>query len=208
MIATTRRWVRAPQRRPDQILDAALDRFAEDGYDATSVQDLASDAGVSVGTVYRYFPSKEHVLDGIHHRFHDGLEDAFESAVDQLRDTAGSGQRPGVAVVSGELVDATVGYLAANATACRVITTWVPRVQGPRDRESHDRRFVLRLTEVLEIGVGLGIVATSDPEMTARLLYAAMRDTVSHAIAFGDPPDLDRLVAQVRELFAKALAVR
>lgn len=199
--------MRAPQRRPDQILDAALERFAVEGYDATSVQDLAGSAGVSVGTVYRYFPSKEHVLDGIHHRFHDGLEDAFEVAVDRLREVVGSGQRPDVGVVTGELVHATVAYLTANVTACRVITTWVPRVQDPRDRESHDRRFVLRLTEVLEAGLALGVVATSDPEMTARLLYAAMRDTVSHAIAFGDPPDLDRLVDQVRELFAKALAV-
>lgn len=206
-MATPPRWVRAPQRRPDQILDAALDLFAEGGYDATSVQDLASRAGVSVGTVYRYFPSKEHVLDGIHHRFHDGLEDAFEAAVDRLRDTVEDGRQPDVTVVSGELVDATVAHLAANATACRVITTWVPRVQEPPDRESHDRRFVHRLAEVLEFGVTLGIVATSDPLMTAHLLYAAMSHTVSHAIAFDDPPDLDRLVAQARELFAKALAV-
>ena len=200
--------MRAPQRRPDQILDAALDRFATQGYDATSVQDLAGGAGVSVGTVYRYFPSKEHVLDGIHHRFHDGLEDAFEAAVDRLRDAAGAGHRLDVDGVSRALVDAIVAYLVANATACRVIATWLPRVHDPPERESHDRRFVLRLSEVLEAGVALEIVATSDPLMTAHLLYAAMRDTVSHAIAFGDPPHLDRLVDQIRELFAKALAMR
>jgi AcrR family transcriptional regulator len=41
------------------IADAALARFARDGFDATSVQQICDDAEVAVSTFYGYFPSKE-----------------------------------------------------------------------------------------------------------------------------------------------------
>ena len=53
------RWRRLPEERPRQLLDAALDVFAHKGIAAAKLEEIASRAGVSKGTIYLYFQSKE-----------------------------------------------------------------------------------------------------------------------------------------------------
>jgi AcrR family transcriptional regulator len=53
------RWRRQPEARPGQILDAALEVFAECGVAAARLEDIGKRAGVSKATIYLYFPNKE-----------------------------------------------------------------------------------------------------------------------------------------------------
>src|SRR3954470_16487838 len=53
------RWRRQPEARPGQILDAALDVFAECGVSAARLEDIGKRAGVSKATIYLYFPNQE-----------------------------------------------------------------------------------------------------------------------------------------------------
>jgi AcrR family transcriptional regulator len=55
------RWPENSRRR---LADAALERFAENGYAATTVEDIAEAAGVTSRTFFRYFIDKEEVLFG------------------------------------------------------------------------------------------------------------------------------------------------
>lgn len=57
--STSRRWQRRPEARPEEILDAALTVFGESGFARAKIDDVARLAGVSKGTVYLYFDSKE-----------------------------------------------------------------------------------------------------------------------------------------------------
>jgi AcrR family transcriptional regulator len=53
---------RRKEARPQELLDAALDLFVEKGYAATRSEEVALRAGVSKGTLYLYYPSKEELL--------------------------------------------------------------------------------------------------------------------------------------------------
>src|SRR6266536_2654806 len=53
---------RKKQMAREAIVDAALELFARDGFEVTTVSAIASLAGVSPATVARYFPSKESLL--------------------------------------------------------------------------------------------------------------------------------------------------
>src|SRR5690606_28940493 len=48
--------------RRARVLEAALALAAEGGYDAVQMRDVASRAQVALGTIYRYFSSKDHLL--------------------------------------------------------------------------------------------------------------------------------------------------
>ena len=56
------RWKRRKESRHHELLAAALDLFVEHGYAATRLEDVASMAGVSKGTLYSYFANKEELF--------------------------------------------------------------------------------------------------------------------------------------------------
>jgi AcrR family transcriptional regulator len=59
--------------RRQQILAAARRCFVREGFHATSMQQVITEAGLSVGAVYRYFPSKSDLIGAIAQQMADGI---------------------------------------------------------------------------------------------------------------------------------------
>jgi AcrR family transcriptional regulator len=59
------RWERRKHARPQELMSAALELFVERGYASTRLEDVARRAGVSKGTVYLYFQSKEELFKAV-----------------------------------------------------------------------------------------------------------------------------------------------
>lgn len=68
-------------QRSAEILDSVRHAFADKGFDATSMQDLARAAGMSVGNFYRYFPSKSAIVEGLIARDLQEIEAEFGAIV-------------------------------------------------------------------------------------------------------------------------------
>ena len=56
---------RRKEARPGELLDAALDLFVAKGFAATRVEEVAAKAGVSKGTLFLYFKSKEELFEAV-----------------------------------------------------------------------------------------------------------------------------------------------
>jgi AcrR family transcriptional regulator len=56
---------RRKETRPQELLDAALELFVEKGFAATRTEEVARRAGVSKGTLYLYYPSKEELFKAV-----------------------------------------------------------------------------------------------------------------------------------------------
>lgn len=84
---------RRKAERPQELLAAALDLFVEKGFAATRAEEVTQRAGVSKGTLYLYYQSKEELLKAvIHHYLSSAVADGAEvarnfngSAADALR---------------------------------------------------------------------------------------------------------------------------
>src|SRR5829696_776025 len=66
--------------RRTEILDAAQACFARSGFHRTSMQAICSEAGMSAGNLYRYFPSKEAIIAGIAERDRGAAAASFAAA--------------------------------------------------------------------------------------------------------------------------------
>jgi AcrR family transcriptional regulator len=62
------RWQRRPDRRPEEIVDAALRVFARRGLHQTNLEEVAKEAGISKGTIYLYYKNKEDLFIAAAHR--------------------------------------------------------------------------------------------------------------------------------------------
>ena len=65
MTVVQTRWKRRKEARPQELTAAALDLFVEKGYAATRLEEVAARAGVSKGTLYLYFDSKEALFKAV-----------------------------------------------------------------------------------------------------------------------------------------------
>ena len=71
-------------RKGDQIIQAALRVFAEHGLHGTPVPPIAAEAGVGVGTLYRYFDSKEALINAVFRDSKRRLKERLLSDLDLL----------------------------------------------------------------------------------------------------------------------------
>ncbi|GAA2694319.1 helix-turn-helix domain-containing protein [Streptomyces lunalinharesii] len=77
--APTTLWDRTRQLASQEILETALRLFTEQGYDETTIAQIAREAGVSQRTLFRYFGTKEDLLGGGQDRFGQVLMDTISA---------------------------------------------------------------------------------------------------------------------------------
>jgi AcrR family transcriptional regulator len=154
-------------RTRQTLLEAAQRRFAEDGYAATTVRDIADDAGVNVALISRYFSSKE------------GLFEACLAAVgDETRRTAGivsldrlgeviaqqvTGLGPGVLPTELVLLLRSSGDERADRIrfdALRTTSERLASLSGWHPGHPDGDRLLLRAQVMLASAVGLSMLRT------------------------------------------------
>jgi AcrR family transcriptional regulator len=81
--AKASRWERRPDDRTSELLEAALEVFARQGYRSARLDEVAEAAGVTKGTIYHYFDTKEALLTAVIEHYHTL---AFGRAEQVLRD--------------------------------------------------------------------------------------------------------------------------
>lgn len=87
------------EARRDDIMNAALRLFSDRGVEETTMSDIADDAGISAGAIYRYFPGKADLIQGCVLRVQEEAQARLAEARDQASSPLDLLERAGVAIV-------------------------------------------------------------------------------------------------------------
>ncbi len=96
MPAPKTRWKRRKEARPQELTAAALELFVEKGFAATRLDEIAARAGVSKGTLYLYFESKEELFKAV---IREGLLPLLAEGEELVANMPGSASEPFKAIV-------------------------------------------------------------------------------------------------------------
>ena len=156
----------------ETVLRRAIELFNTQGYDATSIGDLARDLGLTKSAIYHHVPSKEALLSAALDEALDGLSAAIDAAVN-AEPGASAYQRLRTAV------EESVHLLADHLPA----VTLLLRVRGNSEVElaalSRRRELDDRLAELVRTAVDDGhLRGDVPPELISRLLFGMVNSLV------------------------------
>ena len=151
------------------ILEAAARLFPRLGFDATQMADIAAEAGISTGAVYRYFEDKRQVFLEMAEFEIGKIRGDIEGRLAAL--DAGSLTRD-AGVALGHVLDTVFDQIKKDAALARVFTAMAltdPDVAALKARsDTRDREAIAAM---IEASVPRGVV--SNPAATAAVVHAA-----------------------------------
>jgi len=203
---TARRWRRRADARPAEILDAALDVFAQKGYAAARLEDVAQAAGVSKAAIYLYFADKAALLRAV---IADTRRESIEAAQSLLASAPGGAMETLAKVLS--LVQARI--LETKRAAIPTILAGAAGQFPELARYYHDEivepGFAL-LEALIARGQKRGEVRLEPPRALAQQIVGPMLFALFHRTIFepagARPLDLDRFVQDHLAAIGRVLA--
>jgi TetR/AcrR family transcriptional regulator, transcriptional repressor of aconitase len=130
--------------RRDQILSAARRCFLRDGFHATSMQDLFTEAGLSSGAVYRYFASKDDVITAI-------AEENMRDVVTMIHDVASRQPNRPVGTVLADIFKIVQTNDAQDGLAGLALLSWSEALRSPVLAERFAELFAQMRADLTEV---------------------------------------------------------
>jgi AcrR family transcriptional regulator len=196
-----------PEVRPRQILDAALAVFGKQGLAAAKVDEIADKAGISKGTVYLYFPSKEDL-------FREVVRSTWVEMLDSIAAVAET--RDARADLESTCMSFWLFLRSASfATAHRLVMSEIQSFPDiAREFAEEVRQPILEtLGAIIERGVAGGDFTPGDNVVRARMLFSLLLQHGVWCARRQVLPDLrtrsdDDVIREVLDFFLDATAVR
>ncbi|GGP11323.1 TetR/AcrR family transcriptional regulator [Nonomuraea glycinis] len=168
----------AASERRDHLVKLAAELFARKGFQATTVREIAEEAGILSGSLYHHFDSKETIVDEVLSTFLDDLIARYRAALE----TGGDPR-----TVLSEMVRIGFGTLEPHRAAITVMQNdWNYLQQFERFNYLVKAEEEVEQMWVAQIKAGQG-VGLFRPDVDAKLTYRMIRDTIWVAVRWFRP---------------------
>ena len=186
---------RAPAVRDtrDRLLKAALDVFSEQGYQATSVDEIAARAGVTKGAVYYWFRDKEDLAADLQRTLWTTIAAEAQADLDPNASTAHNIKQSFRAYLRALRQHQHARFFLRDCWA-------VPSLEVA-GRAQHEAEVVLVQRQV-EQGIARGDLVGVDAETLTRVLLGEFAEATLHVLTNGRPEDAVEVVERLVDAFA------
>lgn len=182
----------------EAILGATALVLKREGYARASTRRVAEVAGVSVGSLYQYFPNKESLVVALYERHLGDLVSAFESRFEA------SAHAPLPEAVE-DLVRAALELHAVDPELHRVLVEQVPRSGRPHPNEAPEARILEVVRDFLRVRASE--IRPANPDLVAFVVVEAV-EGLTHAAVLDRPNHLrdGELAAEISTLILAYLS--
>ncbi len=167
----------AKAARREEILDAARRVFSERGFKGTTIADIADAAGIALGTIYLYFPSKDDVFAALNERFSELLTSAITANVrgDSLE-----------AIVRNRVRN-VFDVCGANRDLVRlVVLNTDPDSAAEKRMRAGEADRLKPMAEAFATGAKQGVTRDADPMIMTQLVIGLVSIAVYQAFVLSD----------------------
>jgi len=187
------------------LIESAIRIFQQKGFPNTRVSDIVSAAGVSQGTFYNYFKSKEEIFKDICNDFSSRLARLFIDRSEHLFD--GETADEIVANVHGVVRDVIAIYGENLSVAELLFREGVASVGLFKEiYEEMLSVFIELIREQVEKAILKGFIRTKDPEVAAVLLFGLFERSLFYFMLIQRNTDLEKLEQVIVEFVLNALS--
>jgi TetR/AcrR family transcriptional repressor of mexJK operon len=182
----------------ERILAAGLRLFANETYQAVTMDRVAEAAGVAKGTLYLYFPSKEALYLGI---LSDGLETVSKryQATNDTRQDVGARLR--------RAIEVTIQFYDERRDLLRLIATEEPRLADARNRliQNWRERGYVFYTTLIEEGMRTGAFGQTDSRAATLAILGGIRSVLLY---YGTTHPAQSISQELGDFYLKGLVAR
>ena len=202
-IATVTKIARpSKKQRIDTIVESARSIFCSRGFEKGSIEDIANDAGIAEGTIYRYFDNKRGLLDEVLRRHYSILFDDIEQTLPSIE-----GPRNRLRY----LIRRTLVIISEDRNMCGLRTLYARELDDKRPSLSHDqnRRMAVLMANEIKVGMEEGSFRPDTiPSIACYMIGGALELTEYSYIRTGKPIDIDKVTDSIWQTISGGIESR
>jgi AcrR family transcriptional regulator len=184
------------ERTRDQILEAAVQVFSRYGYARGTTNRIAENAGISIGSLYQYYPNKDAILTELASRHLDAGVAATAQHVEAGAITSLEG-------AMRDIVERAIDNHRQDPEFLRVLMDQAPRSRGIMTKVAELQHDSIRsMRELLSMQPG---VTVDDKDAAARLAVLTIESVVHQAMAAPRTLDADVLRSELVAMLTRYL---
>jgi AcrR family transcriptional regulator len=189
---------KAPEKRRDELMNAAQRLFLKHGVGPTTIEQITSGAGVAKGTFYLYFSTKEDLLAALGQRFAQELLTGIKAVIAAKPNEDWNGKLATWAQAG------VAGYL----DSIRLHDIVFSGAHRPPTREGLvDNIIIDHLFGLLQGGVHAGAWSIDDPRSTAVFLFSGLHGLVDDACLREKRVNRSRLASNLEQLCMRTVGL-